>query len=1412
MRLSQKPMPAKQRFIPPIKPLHAGFAAVFLSCLMTVPARAAFDVTISNLATSGGSFVNRVWTPTSSPSRIHVNDLLAELENGNVTINTAGLALQSGVITLSQALPFDNLTVTKPRTLTLNAQGNAQIGAALQQNAAGGDNVPNLVNVQINAGLSGSGGDVTLQAAIDTAGGFFNVSGRDLSCASDVGTAGGSIALSLTGAPDPDSGSFFTSGGSFTCVSAGGTFGSPVTSSGGNISLSASGSLTVPFTLNASGGANVGSVGVLSGGGSLTTSIFASITAGTAGTVTLSAATGLTVNGDVSGATLDLDVTGSGNLQINGTAALYCASAARFDTANGTITVSAGASIANGASGSMFFHGKGAAGDLTLSVPLTAGSGGLILRADDDVFIQAAMVSGGLMEIKGDANLGGAGNANIAANLTSSGTLSIFAANVNQTAGTIFSNGSPVTVGGGGVTLADQVHTGGGAFSLSSASFNTGIINTSGGAASLTGVTSGVFSSHVTTSGGNLTASVSGASGVLSNAFGADLNVSGGAGVGGLSLSAPAGSVAMGGGRLIAFGGAIGITARLSSTIGCSIDSSGSVTLSLTGPSALLTLSNTIRAGGLGNALTARSSSGAVTVAATASLEVAGSGNLLIESGELLGDVAIHGSVTSGTGGITLRSMDTVLIDAPVTTDGGNITIQANHDAGGAGNAELSARISSGGGAVEISGVNIVLSDEVFTSGGAFTSSATGTTSLALGAGVFTNGRNLTLGSAGAVSLSGNLDATFGAGMGGVSCTCGGALALTATGKITAGGDVTLTSSSGVSLDGWVDPRANIDIDSGNGSITLGAASILSNQGAAISLDTGNGSITITPGATITPGPASKLHLQTRGDQKHLTTPISLGSGSGGIELYSDENVTVQGTLSTTGPITILGDLDSDTQGSVSVTANLNATGSGDVTVNGRSVGLQKITTAGGSIHVTNSGTACVFGGNLTTGGGQLGIVSASNPTYPAAVVFSLGGTGGFSLSVSGGSLTIPPLLDISSAASISLNATHPAGDLTVSRALASGAGGITLLAADQVTVGSPLSTSGPMLLRADSDASGAGSLAVDAALQGGGGSVSLSGSGVTVNQSIDTTTGLIDLKPLAGTTAVVSANLLGPVRLASGITRFTTGGVTAQSLKVVKEAILEFDHSSRSLSPASFENSTSPGETRIRIGGTAAGGFNRILSAGLFIAGGTLKILLDTGFTPVAGDSFDLFNAAGFTGGWTALDLPPLPSPLQWDTSDLATTGTLAVISPTPIEQWRMLHFGSFANSGDGADGIDFDHDGLPNLLEYALDGNPRTPGTSERPQLGKVTVGSNEYPTLTIVRPLSATDVAYRFQSGDRPDDFKNGSRYAADGDTPTNAHTTEVLRAPHGGGREIITVRDNVPLGGASSRFMRLEVTGS
>jgi hypothetical protein len=60
----------------------------------------------------------------------------------------------------------------------------------------------------------------------------------------------------------------------------------------------------------------------------------------------------------------------------------------------------------------------------------------------------------------------------------------------------------------------------------------------------------------------------------------------------------------------------------------------------------------------------------------------------------------------------------------------------------------------------------------------------------------------------------------------------------------------------------------------------------------------------------------------------------------------------------------------------------------------------------------------------------------------------------------------------------------------------------------------------------------------------------------------------------------------------------------------------------------------------------------------------------------------------------------------------DIALTGT----GITNLEAWRIQYFGSPDNSGHGADGNDFDFDGLSNLLEFATGNDPTqangTPG----------------------------------------------------------------------------------------------------
>ncbi len=111
-----------------------------------------------------------------------------------------------------------------------------------------------------------------------------------------------------------------------------------------------------------------------------------------------------------------------------------------------------------------------------------------------------------------------------------------------------------------------------------------------------------------------------------------------------------------------------------------------------------------------------------------------------------------------------------------------------------------------------------------------------------------------------------------------------------------------------------------------------------------------------------------------------------------------------------------------------------------------------------------------------------------------------------------------------------------------------------------------------------------------------------------------------------------------------SGTTRFTTGSVTANSLTVGTGATLEFDTAARVLSPSTFSQQNPSGETRLRIGGTAAGQFNRLVASGTFTAGGKLTVQIEPGFVPALGQTFDLFDFTSFS----SFNLPALASELQ--------------------------------------------------------------------------------------------------------------------------------------------------------------------
>jgi hypothetical protein len=82
-----------------------------------------------------------------------------------------------------------------------------------------------------------------------------------------------------------------------------------------------------------------------------------------------------------------------------------------------------------------------------------------------------------------------------------------------------------------------------------------------------------------------------------------------------------------------------------------------------------------------------------------------------------------------------------------------------------------------------------------------------------------------------------------------------------------------------------------------------------------------------------------------------------------------------------------------------------------------------------------------------------------------------------------------------------------------------------------------------------------------------------------------------------------------------------------------------------------------------MELGGATAGGqYDQILATGSLALGGTLNVALINSFSPVAGNSFDLFDWGSISGTFTTLSLPSLGSGLTWNTSQLYTTGVLSV------------------------------------------------------------------------------------------------------------------------------------------------------
>ena len=136
----------------------------------------------------------------------------------------------------------------------------------------------------------------------------------------------------------------------------------------------------------------------------------------------------------------------------------------------------------------------------------------------------------------------------------------------------------------------------------------------------------------------------------------------------------------------------------------------------------------------------------------------------------------------------------------------------------------------------------------------------------------------------------------------------------------------------------------------------------------------------------------------------------------------------------------------------------------------------------------------------------------------------------------------------------------------------------------------------------------------------------------------------------------------------------------------------------------------------------------------------------------------------------------------------------------PLTYELWLQRNALPYGLAAAG----DRDHDGLANLLEYALGSRADIADPSAIPVPGTVRTGDDEFLTLTFTRNPDVSDAVTQVEASASP----AGPWTAINLLDPANV--IEIRENVPDVGRQTLVVRDVVPVTQASRRFMRLRVT--
>lgn len=458
-----------------------------------------------------------------------------------------------------------------------------------------------------------------------------------------------------------------------------------------------------------------------------------------------------------------------------------------------------------------------------------------------------------------------------------------------------------------------------------------------------------------------------------------------------------------------------------------------------------------------------------------------------------------------------------------------------------------------------------------------------------------------------------------------------------------------VTSGWGMLLGNTADGNAaNINV-TGTGASTMNGSGAIRLQG----VQNFNVADTTTSSATDL---TVSLILQNNGNQ---------GGAAGGI------NKTGAGTM-------LLSNLANDFAGNVTVTGGTLVTGTAQgggttgylgavngtktVTVeSGATLDLRANNIFGGSgktaatipnIVINNGGTLTStrfnIVGNVTLNGGTLtqsATDTGSYQGYQFLGTITAGGSSGSTISTGNGKAN-----HLRGGATTTFNVADATGnsaaDLIVSAPLTNGSG-------DYAGTGS-LEKSGAGTMRLDGVNTYTGTTSVTGGTLalGSGGSIATSSS---INVAISTT---LDVSAVSGGWTLGSAQTLTGV------------GTVAGNATILGD--LRTGNSAGTMNFSGNLGLGSGADWFVEIGGTTTADYDRALVSGNFAVNGLISLALINGYTPVAGDSFQIASFTSFTDNGYSFDFSSagLSPGLGWDTSHFQNDGTVSVI-PEPGVFW---------------------------------------------------------------------------------------------------------------------------------------------